>query len=53
MNLKNLHQAANPTTSIICTKLDLRQIQSLGFRGEALPSLAPLSDLHICSRVSA
>jgi DNA mismatch repair protein MutL len=53
MSLADLEQAATPhTTSKIYTKLDLRQIHSLGFRGEALHSLAQLSDLHICSRVS-
>ncbi len=53
MNLGDLEQAATPhTTSKIHTKSDLRQIQSLGFRGEALHSLAQLSDLQICSRVS-
>jgi DNA mismatch repair protein MutL len=53
MALPDLEQAATPhTTSKIHTKSDLRQIQSLGFRGEALHSLAQLSDLHICSRVS-
>ncbi|AFY72562.1 DNA mismatch repair protein MutL [Synechococcus sp. PCC 7502] len=53
MSPGDLEQAATAhTTSKIHTKSDLRQIQSLGFRGEALHSLAQLSDLQICSRVS-
>ncbi len=54
MGLWNLEQAATPhATSKIQTKADLWQIQSLGFRGEALHSLAQFSDLQICSRVLA
>lgn len=53
MGLTDLEQAATPhTTSKIHTKSDLGQIHSLGFRGEALHSLAQLSELQICSRVS-
>ncbi|WP_088893959.1 DNA mismatch repair endonuclease MutL [Leptolyngbya ohadii] len=52
MALADLQQAAQPhTTSKIQTSLDLWQISSLGFRGEALHSLAQLSDLEICSRL--
>lgn len=51
MDLTNLKQAATPhSTSKICTVTDLWQINSLGFRGEALHSLAQLADLEICSR---
>lgn len=51
MAIADLSQAATPhTTSKINNAEDLRQIQSLGFRGEALYSLAQLSDLNICSR---
>jgi DNA mismatch repair protein MutL len=51
MELADLSQAATPhTTSKINNVEDLRQIQSLGFRGEALYSLAQLADLQICSR---
>lgn len=50
----DLEQAATAhSTSKIRTCDDLSQIQSLGFRGEALHSLAQLSDLEICSRVAA
>lgn len=49
----DLEQAATAhSTSKIRTCDDLSQIQSLGFRGEALHSLAQLSDLEIRSRVS-
>jgi DNA mismatch repair protein MutL len=52
MSLADLEQAAQPhSTSKIQTSLDLWQISSLGFRGEALHSLAQLADLEICSRV--
>ncbi|MEM9163999.1 MAG: DNA mismatch repair endonuclease MutL, partial [Cyanobacteria bacterium P01_F01_bin.4] len=47
----NLEQAAAAhSTSKIRTRADLSQINSLGFRGEALHSLAQLSDLEIVSR---
>ncbi len=51
MNLEDLQRAAAPhTTSKIHSKNDLQRITSLGFRGEALHSLAQLSHLQICSR---
>ena len=51
MAIADLTQAATPhTTSKIASAEDLRQINSLGFRGEALYSLAQLADLSICSR---
>jgi DNA mismatch repair protein MutL len=51
MSLENLQQAATPhSTSKIRESQDLWQIKSLGFRGEALHSLAQLADLEICSR---
>lgn len=51
MNLIDLQQAAQPhSTSKIRDSSDLWQITSLGFRGEALHSLAQLADLEICSR---
>ncbi|MEB3342639.1 DNA mismatch repair endonuclease MutL [Okeania sp.] len=51
MNLVNLKQAANPhSTSKITNLKDLTKITSLGFRGEALHSLANLSNLEILSR---
>lgn len=54
MDLTNLKQAAAPhSTSKINTITDLFQINSLGFRGEALHSLAQLSDLEIISRPSS
>jgi DNA mismatch repair protein MutL len=54
MDLADLEQAATPhTTSKIHLKQDLQQIKSLGFRGEALHSLAQLADLQICSRKHA
>jgi DNA mismatch repair protein MutL len=53
MGLENLNQAATAhSTSKIRTRDDLSQIHSLGFRGEALHSLAQLADLEICSRVN-
>ena len=53
MAIADLHQAALPhSTSKIQTQNDLWHISSLGFRGEALHSLAQLSDLEICSRPS-
>lgn len=51
MNLANLKQAAIPhSTSKITNLQDLTKISSLGFRGEALHSLANLSNLEILSR---
>ncbi|MBD2177026.1 DNA mismatch repair endonuclease MutL [Pseudanabaena sp. FACHB-1998] len=51
MAIADLSQAATPhTTSKIAKAEDLQQITSLGFRGEALYSLAQLADLSICSR---
>jgi DNA mismatch repair protein MutL len=53
MALADLQAAALPhSTSKIQDKNDLWQISSLGFRGEALHSLAQLSELEICSRVA-
>jgi len=52
MSLSDLEQAALPhRTSKIQQRADLWQIRSLGFRGEALHSLAQLADLEICSRL--
>jgi len=51
MAIADLSQAATPhTTSKINNAEDLQQINSLGFRGEALYSLSQLADLNICSR---
>lgn len=51
MTLADLEQAALPhCTSKIQHSSDLRQIRSLGFRGEALHSVAQLATLEICSR---
>lgn len=51
MNLANLKLAAMAhSTSKIATARDLLKISSLGFRGEALHSIAQLSDLEILSR---
>ncbi|HEY9661201.1 MAG TPA: DNA mismatch repair endonuclease MutL, partial [Allocoleopsis sp.] len=51
MTLSDLQQAALPhSTSKIRAGEDLNRISSLGFRGEALHSLAQLADLEICSR---
>ncbi|NJR49329.1 MAG: DNA mismatch repair endonuclease MutL [Leptolyngbyaceae cyanobacterium CSU_1_3] len=51
MELAELQQAALPhTTSKIHDRQDLWKICSLGFRGEALHSLAQLSELEILSR---
>ena len=51
ISLADLQQAALPhSTSKIRDRQDLWQVKSLGFRGEALHSLAQLSELEICSR---
>lgn len=51
MTWMDLQQAALPhCTSKIRNGADLWQITSLGFRGEALHSLAQLADLRLCSR---
>ncbi|MBM0742606.1 DNA mismatch repair endonuclease MutL [Phormidium sp. CLA17] len=54
MNCQNLKQAASPhSTSKIRDRQDLWNITSLGFRGEALHSLAQLAQLQIASRPSS
>ena len=54
MSLTNLRICAKAhSTSKICTSTDLSRITSLGFRGEALHSLAQLADLEILSRSAA
>jgi DNA mismatch repair protein MutL len=54
MGLDDLRQAAQPhSTSKIRDRADLWQIASLGFRGEALHSLAQLSQLEILSRTAS
>jgi DNA mismatch repair protein MutL len=51
MDLENLQQAASAhSTSKISTEADLYKIATLGFRGEALHSLAQLGSLEILSR---
>ena len=53
MGLTDLKQAAAPhSTSKIRSSQDLWQLTSLGFRGEALHSLAQLATLEILSRSS-
>jgi DNA mismatch repair protein MutL len=53
MSFDDLHFAAFPhSTSKICRSEDLWKITSLGFRGEALHSIATLADLEIISRAS-
>jgi DNA mismatch repair protein MutL len=50
MAIADLQQAAQPhSTSKIHTDQDLWRIASLGFRGEALHSLAQLAALEVCS----
>lgn len=52
MNLADLRQAASAhSTSKIRSRDDLWKITSLGFRGEALHSLAALAELEILSRL--
>lgn len=52
MDLENLHKAASPhSTSKIRSSDDLWKITSLGFRGEALHSLAALAQVEILSRL--
>lgn len=54
MGLQDLQQAASPhSTSKIRDRADLWHITSLGFRGEALYSLAQLAELEIASRLIA
>ncbi|BAU10012.1 DNA mismatch repair protein MutL [Leptolyngbya sp. NIES-3755] len=54
MSLDDLRKAAQPhSTSKIRDRADLWQIHSLGFRGEALHSLAQLSNLEILSRMAS
>ncbi len=51
MSYEDLQQATQPhSTSKIHNQVDLQQIHSLGFRGEALHSLTALADVEIISR---
>ncbi|HIK45868.1 MAG TPA: DNA mismatch repair endonuclease MutL [Leptolyngbyaceae cyanobacterium M65_K2018_010] len=51
LSLDNLQRAAAPhSTSKIHTQADLWQVASLGFRGQALHSLAQAGQLTLCSR---
>ena len=51
MTATDLQQAAAAhTTSKIAARPDLLNLRSLGFRGEALHSIAQLAQLEICSR---
>lgn len=53
MSLDDLQQAASAhSTSKICTTDDLWKITSLGFRGEALHSLAAVAQLEILSQLA-
>lgn len=53
INWENLRQAATAhSTSKINNAKDLWKIKTLGFRGEALHSLAQLADLEIASRLN-